>query len=124
MVTYLTTNEVIELHDVLVAADGGATGVRDHGALESALYRPQTGYYEDLVAEAVALLESLASNHPFVDGNKRTAVAATDTFLRLNGLRLEVDAKEAYEFLMGLFERHAFRFEHLEPWLRDHVVER
>lgn len=123
MVVYLTVPEVVEIHDRLVAADGGATGVRDHGALESALFRPQTGYYDDLVAEAAALLESLTMNHPFVDGNKRTAVAVTDTFLRANRLKLAVEPREAFEFLIGLFDRGEFRFEHLEPWLREHVAE-
>lgn len=55
------------------------------GALESALYRPQTGYYLDLLQEAATLLESLAINHPFIDGNKRSAFAVTDVFLKLNG---------------------------------------
>ena len=71
------------------AAPGGAPGVRDPGALEAALFRPQTGYYDDIVAEAAALLESLAINHPFVDGNKRIAFAAADVFLRINGWRLQ-----------------------------------
>jgi len=62
--------------------------VRDPGALESALYRPQTGYYKDIVAEAAALMESLAIHHPFVDGNKRIAFAATDVFLRIRHCRL------------------------------------
>jgi len=64
---------------------GGALSLRDPGALESALYRPQTGCYKDIVAEAAAMMESLAIHHPFVDGNKRIAFAATDVFLRING---------------------------------------
>ena len=60
---------------------GGAPGIRDDGALESALMRPQIGYYDSLIEESAALLESLAMNHPFVDGNKRTALGTTDAFL-------------------------------------------
>jgi len=67
---------------------GGSQGVRDYGLLEAALYRPQTGYYAGLIEEAAALWESLAQNHPFIDGNKRTAFAATYTFLAINGARL------------------------------------
>ena len=67
---------------------GGANGVRDHGLLEAALYRPQTGSYGDLVEEAAALWESLSQNHPFIDGNKRTAFAAEYTFLAINRARL------------------------------------
>ena len=69
---------------------GGATGVRDPGALEAALFRPQTGYYDDIVAEAAALFESLAINHPFVDGNKRAALSAAGMFLNANGQDLEL----------------------------------
>ncbi|MBP9153918.1 MAG: Fic family protein [Xanthomonadales bacterium] len=63
----------------------GAPGVRDAGALEAALFRPQTGYYEDIVGEAAALMKSLAISDPFVDGNKRIAFEASDIFLRING---------------------------------------
>ena len=68
-----TIEEVIEFHDALISEFGGATGVRDEGALASAIMRPQMGYYDTLIEEAAALMESLAMNHPFVDGNKRTA---------------------------------------------------
>ena len=80
---YLTVADVLSMHTVLMQRYGGAPGLRDPGALEAALFRPQTGYYEDIVAEAAALLESLAINYPFVDGNKRIAFAAADVFLRL-----------------------------------------
>lgn len=85
---FLTVADVLGLHAILIGRYGGAEGVRDPGALEAALFRPQTGYYDDIVAEAVALMESLAINHPFVNGNKRIAFAAADVFLRINGWRL------------------------------------
>ena len=81
---YLTVAEVLAMHTVLIRRYGGALGVRDQGALEAALFRPQTGYYQDIVAEAAALLESLAINHPFVDGNKRIAAACFLYFLQQN----------------------------------------
>lgn len=82
---YLTAADVLGMHTALMQRYGDAPGVRDPGALEAALFRPQTGYYEDVVAGAAALMESLAINRPFVDGNKRIAFAAADVFLRING---------------------------------------
>ncbi len=119
---YLTMAEVLAIHADQVERYGGAAGVRDHGLLDAALYRPQTGYYADLDEEAAALWESLSQNHPFVDGNKRTAFAATYTFLAINGVRLTVDPMEAYEFMMALYEANEFTFEKLVPWLREHAA--
>ncbi|MGB3809545.1 MAG: type II toxin-antitoxin system death-on-curing family toxin [Parvibaculum sp.] len=118
MPDYLTLTEVLAMHEELIELYGGAHGVRDMGALESALFRPQTGYYEDVIAEAAALLESLAINHPFIDGNKRIAFAVADVYLRLNGFIFDADPIDTYDFMIGLFDRGAFRFEQLEPWLR------
>jgi death-on-curing protein len=72
---YLTIIEVLAIHDDQTGRYGGAAGVRDRGLLEAALFRPQTGYYVDLIEEAAALWESLSQNHSFVDGDKRTAFA-------------------------------------------------
>jgi death-on-curing protein len=121
MTDYLTLAEVLAIHEDQIERYGGAHGVRDHGLLESALYRPQTGYYHDLIEEAAALWESLAQNHPFLDGNKRAAFAATYTFLVINGARLTVDADQAFEFISGLYETGTFQFANLVPWLRMHV---
>src|SRR6202790_565770 len=90
---------------------GGSQGVRDHGLLEAALYRPQTGYYAGLIEEAAALWESLAQNHAFIDGNKRTAFAATYTFLAINGVRLTADAEQTYAFIAALYAANQFRFD-------------
>ena len=117
-VRFLTVDEVLAVHARLIEAFGGPPGVRDPGLLESALFRPRTGYYRDLATMAAALFESLLMNHPFVDGNKRVAFFATDVFLRLNGWRLRVDPDEAHAFLIGLLERAEADFEHLLPWLR------
>ena len=119
---YLTVADALALHAVLIKRYGGSNGVRDMGALESALFRPQTGYYKDLIEEASALLESLAINHPFIDGNKRVAFAVTDTFLRINGLRFNIGSKEIYERFISLFGSGEFKFDELEKWMRKIVV--
>lgn len=110
------------MHAVLIQRYGGAPGVRDPGALESAMFRPQTGYYEDIVAEAAALLESLAINHPFVDGNKRIAFAAADVFLRINGWRLQRSPMQIHVEMIEMFESGTFDIAHLDPWLRAFTV--
>ena len=119
MTLYPSIDEVLAAHARLIALFGGTQGVRDRGALEAALARPQSGYYKDVIEEGAALLESLSQNHPFIDGNKRTAIAVTAAFLRVNGWRLEFDDRQAYHFLMQLYERGEFRFELLEAWLRQ-----
>ena len=119
---YLTVADVLGMHTVLIQRYGGAPGVRDPGALESALFRPQTGSYEDIVAEAAALLESLAINHPFVDGNKRIAFAAADVFLRINGWRLQRSPMQIHAEMLQMFEAGTFDIANLEPWLRAFAV--
>ncbi len=97
---YPTTEEVLHLHRRLLERFGGAVGVRDLGLLESALARPRSGYYATLSEQAASLLQSLARNPPFVDGNKRVAFATCAVFLRMNGFRLELDAAAAETFLI------------------------
>lgn len=109
---------------MLIERFGGKEGVRDLGLLESALYRPGTGYYQDITEMATALFESLIMNHPFIDGNKRVAFFATDVFLRLNGYQLKVEAKSAHRFLIGLLENNQCTFDQLLPWVRESVVKR
>lgn len=105
---YLTVADVLGMHTVLMQRYGGAPGVRDPGALEAALFRPQTGYYDDIVAEAAALLESLAINHPFVDGNKRITFAAANVFLRINGWRVQRTPMRIYVEMMQMFDSGTF----------------
>jgi len=109
------------MHQLLLREFGGASGVRDPAALESALMRPQLGYYESLIEEEAALMESLANNHPFVDGNKRMAFFATDTLLRMNGCFIDCDDEEAHAFFMRLFETGRFRLAELVSWLEEKV---
>ncbi|MGH7104631.1 MAG: type II toxin-antitoxin system death-on-curing family toxin [Acetobacteraceae bacterium] len=121
MTDYLTTADVLAIHEDLIEQFGGSQGIRDLGALEAALFRPQTGYYDDLIAEAASLWESLSQNHPFIDGNKRVAFAATDVFLAINGLAIVVDPLDAFAFIDGLHQAGTFRLDRLDPWLRAHV---
>lgn len=121
-VLHLTLDEALAIHERLVDRFGGLGGVRDLGLLESALYRPRTGYYRDIAEMAAALFESLLMNHPFIDGNKRVAFFATDVFLRLNGWRLQVDPDEGHAFLIGLLEEGRCDFASLLPWIRSSLV--
>jgi death on curing protein len=119
---YLTLTEVLAMHQDQIERYGGTSGARDYGLLESALYRPQTGYYADLMEEAAALWESLAQNHPFIDGNKRIAFAATYTFLAINGVQVTASAESAYAFIAGLYDKGELTFDNLVPWLRGNVT--
>jgi death on curing protein len=119
-VRFLSLDEAIEIHERLIERFGGSAGIRDKGLLESALFRPQTGYYSDLPEMAAALFESLISNHAFVDGNKRMAFFLSDVFLRLNGWKLTVSADEGERFIVGSLERGDCDYEHLVPWIREH----
>ncbi|MCL4189417.1 MAG: type II toxin-antitoxin system death-on-curing family toxin [Rhodobacteraceae bacterium] len=123
MTDYLTVIEVLAIHADQIERYGGPDGVRDRGLLEAALFRPQTGYYADLIEEAAALWESLAQNHPFIDGNKRTAFAVTYTFLAINGMRITADADATYAFISGLHEAGAFEFGRLTHWLRANTAQ-
>jgi len=121
-VAFLTRDEALAIHQRLIERFGGPAGVRDLGLLESALFRPRSGYYRDLAEMAAALFESLIMNHPFVDGNKRVAFFATDVFLRINGYRLVVDADAAHRFLIGLLNENRCDYDELLPWIRERAT--
>ena len=116
-----TIQEILAVHQDQIEQFGGSHGLRDMGALESALFRPQIGYYDGIIEEAAAMMESLAMNHPFIDGNKRVAFAVTEVFLGLNGHFIDCDSREAYDHFMQLFETNSFRFAELRAWLEEHV---
>lgn len=86
--------------------------------------RAQSRYHEDLIQEGAAVWESLAQNHPFFDGNKRTAFAVMVTFLAINGLNLKAEPDEVILFVDSLYESGTFTFEDLETWLRTHTEPR
>jgi len=121
MADYLTVAEVYRMQYRLIEMFGGLHGVRDKGAVESAVFRPQIGYYNSIEEEAAALMESLGSNHGFLDGNKRIAFTAADVFLRRNGSYIAVEPRDGYEFIAGSMERHEFRFAPILDWIRRHI---
>ena len=125
-VRYLTLAEVLELHRRVTAQAGGAWGVRDLGALESALAQPRMTYagedlYATLVEKAAALGFSLIGNHPFVDGNKRVGHAALETFLLLNGHELHAEVDDAERVILGVAAGELTR-EQFRGWVQARVV--
>jgi death-on-curing protein len=122
MAHYLTMDEIVMMHEIIIQKFGGASGIRDRGALEGAVYRPQSGYYPNIPIEAAALFESLVINHPFVDGNKRIAFAAMDVFLRMNGYQLRTSSQEAYQVIIMMFERKELDIEHVSAWINSITI--
>ena len=118
---YVTVGEVLQIHLRLINDYGGTHGIRDKGLLESAVFRPQIGYYSSIAEEAAALLESLTNNHPFLDGNKRVAFAVAHTFLLVNGCDLELEPLAAHEFMIQSIARGEFRFGQLLEWIMKHI---
>ena len=125
---YLSISEVLELHERLIASSGGATGIHDLGALESAVSQPhatfaQQNLYPDLVTKAAALCFSLVMNHPFVDGNKRVGHAAMETFLILNGSEIDCSIDEQERTILdlaaGRLDRDGFT-----NWVKKHTTNR
>jgi len=121
MADYLTVAEVYRMQYRLIEMFGGLHGVRDKGTVESAVFRPQIGYYNSIEEEAAALMESLGSNQGSLDGNNRIAFTAADVFLRRNGSYIAVEPADGYEFIAGSMERHEFRFAQVLDWIRRHI---
>jgi death-on-curing protein len=124
MTVFLTVEDILEIHRQVIAATGGLDGLRDVGLLDAAVHRPQAGFggvpfYPDLHEQAAALLHSLATNHPFGDGNKRTAFTAADVFLRLNGGRLTAGEDEKYDFMMKVAASR-LSFQEITQWMGEH----
>ncbi len=104
---YLTAEQVLFIHARLITETGGLHGVRDVGLLSSAVERPRATFtgkdlYPGLFRKAAALMESLIGNHPFLDGNKRTAIAAAGILLLLNGYQLTASQKELETFTLEM----------------------
>lgn len=123
---YLTWEEVLELHRLVIQQSGGSPGLRDAGALESALGQPQMSFggedlYPTLVHKAAALGFSLVKNHPFVDGNKRIGHAAMEVFLVLNGHEIDASSDEQEQIILGLAAGEIDRESFVE-WLFRRVV--
>ena len=121
MKKYLSVDDVIFIQKVLIEEFGGSPGIRDIKSLESAVSRPQSGYYKTIYDEAAALMESLAMNHAFIDGNKRVSFFATDVFLRMNGYFISCESEEANLFYTENLEENTFRFELIKSWLKRKI---
>ena len=122
---YLTLLEVLEAHGRILQQSGGERGVLNLGALASALAQPRMTFggqdlYPTIVEKAVALGFSLIQNHPFVDGNKRTAHAAMETFLVLNGYQIEATVEEQEDMILKVAAGKSSR-EVFTEWLRQHL---
>jgi death-on-curing protein len=125
--TFLTVGDILALHEEVVKASGGSAGVRDMGAVESAVAQPQAAFggqelYPTLAAKAAALSFSLVKNHAFVDGNKRIGWAAMRVFLRLNGSSIATDVDEAERAVLSLAAGEMSR-EEWTQWVRGHLME-
>jgi len=123
---YLTLGEVVELHRLVLAASGGATGIRDLGALESAVAQPRASFggsdlHPTLIEKTGALGFALAQGHPFVDGNKRVAHAVMATFLLLNNADITATVDEQEQLMLNLASGRLSRSD-LVAWLREHVT--
>jgi len=125
---YLSLEEVVSLHSLLITQSGGFPGLRDRGALETAVAQPEASFggeelYPSLAVKAAALAHSLIQNHPFVDGNKRIGHAALEVFLLLNGHEIEASVDEQEEIIIGVASGKVSRVAFGE-WLTLHLVER
>jgi death on curing protein len=116
-----TIAEVYRMQYRVVELFGGLHGVRDKGAVETVVFRPQTGSYNSREEEAAALMESLGNSHGFLDGNQRIAFSATDVFLRRTGFYIEIDGLDGYAFLYGSMDRDEFRFARILDWVHQHI---
>ena len=121
---FLSTQQILAIHDRLIVRFGGSHGVRDIGLVESAVGRPQATFggdylYPTIFDKAAALLQSLLKNHPFVDGNKRTALSSAGIFLEENGYSLQNMGKEELEFALKV-ENETLSLEEIAAWLEEH----
>ena len=122
---FLEIEDVLNIHQVLVEQFGGVPGVRDEGLLESALSQPKATFFSELLhptihEQAAAYLYHIAMNHPFLDGNKRTAFGAMEAFLRLNGYNLSFSDDEAYDMVMWVAQGDMSK-EEVSIFLEKHI---
>ena len=121
---YLSPQQILFIHDQAVKRTGGPLGIRDVGILESAVYRPQTTFdgkdlYKTVFDKAASLLQSLIKNHPFIDGNKRTAFITTYNFLALNGVKIAAGNKEIVVFMVQVANKN-LSVDEISSWLKFH----
>ena len=122
----ITVTEAEEIHKILIDNFGGSQGIRDLGSLESALARPFQSFgneelYPSPILKAAALLESILINHPFIDGNKRTAYTLVRLFLNSNSLDFSASQDEKYDFIISTASGQK-DFDSIAEWLTNHTV--
>jgi len=122
----ISPEEVLYLHDRIIERTGGSHGIRDVGLLESALARPHASFdrkdlYPTTYLKAAALIQSLLLNHPFVDGNKRTAFAAMTRFLEEKSIFLHGKDREFIEFALWV-ENKKPQIEEVAGWIKKHAT--
>ena len=118
-------DQAISIHQVLIEKFGGASGIKDRGALEAALYRPyatfdQKDLYPSPVEKAAAILESILINHPFIDGNKRTGYVLMRLTLLEGGLDIMANQKDKYEFVIQVSEGK-MDISRIKDWIASHI---
>lgn len=123
---YLTVEQIIFIHNRSLARFGGIYGIRDKGLLESAVARPQASFggkdlYKGIYSKASALFHSLLLNHPFLDGNKRTAFIAADLFLQENGFIITADDDECERIILDVINKIR-NDKDLAEWLKNNTV--
>lgn len=123
---FLTTQQVLFIHDQSVKRFGGSFGIRDLGLVESAVARPKATFggkylYHSIFDKATVLLQALLKNHPFIDGNKRTALTSAGLLLKKNGYKLVNQHKEEIEFAVRV-DNGNLTVEQISKWLKEHSV--
>ncbi|HLA47883.1 MAG TPA: type II toxin-antitoxin system death-on-curing family toxin [Nitrospinota bacterium] len=123
---YLTTEQVLFIHYRLIEETGGSHGIRDIALLQSAIARPQASFdnndlYPDLFTKAASLMHSIIKNHPFVDGNKRTAITAASIFLQRNNYTLTASNRELERFTLQIASEDV-KLEEVAVWFKKHSV--
>ena len=123
---YLSLIEILELHEAIISSSGGARGIRDLKALESAINQPRVTFneidlYPDIISKAAALCFFIVMSHPFIDGNKRVGHAAMETFLVLNGYEIKATIDEQEKIIMDL-AAGSIKLEEFTNWVRSHAI--
>lgn len=124
MTNYISLSEVLQIHEKLINSFGGSTGIRDMGLLQSAIHRPEATFggvdlYTSIYLKSAALLESLILNHPFFDGNKRTAISSTAYFLKKNSIVLRLPRNESIAYILDI-NNHKLSFKQIKEWIQKY----
>jgi len=125
MIYYLTIDEVLFIHEIMISLYGGRGDIHDFTMLHSAIERPKATFggkdlYPTIFEKGAALIQSLILNHPFDDGNKRTAITAAARFFYINGYQLELSLKKSIQFALDI-DSQKLSFEEIVSWFKKHA---